>query len=78
MKALIILAHGSRRDESNLEISDLTNKVKMLESEKFDFVEYAFLEMATPSLMDSIENLIDNNVSEIIVFPFFLNSGVLI
>ena len=26
MKALIILAHGSRRDESNLEISDLTNK----------------------------------------------------
>ena len=76
MKALIILAHGSRRDESNLEISDLTNKVKMLVSEKFDFVEYAFLEMATPSLMDSIENLIDKNVSEIIVFPYFLNSGV--
>ena len=76
MKALIILAHGSRRDESNLEISDLTNKVKMLVSEKFDFVEYAFLEMETPSLMDSIENLIDKNVSEIIVFPYFLNSGV--
>ena len=76
MNALILLAHGSRRSESNLEVESLSNEIYALISNKFDFVEYAFLEMAEPSLMDSIDGLIKKNASKITIFPYFLNSGV--
>ena len=77
MKALIILAHGSRRKESNKEIKELTVHVRALIKKKFEIVDYAFLEVAKPSLINAIENIIsNNNISEITIFPYFLNSGV--
>ncbi len=76
MKALIIIAHGSRREESNQEIKNLSDKVKELVKTEFKLIEYAFLEMAKPTLMDSIDSVISENISEITIFPYFLNSGV--
>ena len=76
MKALIILAHGSRRQESNQEIKNLTNDVRTLIKKEFDIVDYAFLEIAKPSLINSIKNVVSKNISEITIFPYFLNSGV--
>jgi len=76
MKALIILAHGSRREESNEEIKNLTAHIKSLTKKELEIVDYAFLEVAKPSLINSIENMVSNNVSEITIFPYFLNSGV--
>ena len=57
MKALIILAHGSRRQESNQEIKNLTSDVRTLIKKEFDIVDYAFLEIAKPSLINSIKNV---------------------
>ena len=84
MKALIILAHGSRKQESNQEIEILTNDVRALIKRHFDWdvrlqfsiVDYAFLEIAEPSLTNSIEKLVSKNISEITIFPYFLNSGI--
>ena len=76
MKALIILAHGSRKQESNQEIENLTNDVRALVKREFDIVDYAFLEIAEPSLTNSIEKVVSKNISEITIFPYFLNSGV--
>ena len=84
MKALIILAHGSRKQESNQEIEILTNDVRALIKKHFDrdirlqfsIVDYAFLEIAEPSLTNSIEKVVSKNISEITIFPYFLNSGV--
>ena len=76
MKALIILAHGSRRKESNLEVQNLSNQVKKLTRKEFEIVDCAFLEVTKPSLIDLVEKIISKNVSEITVFPYFLNSGV--
>ena len=76
MKALIILAHGSRRKESNEEIKNLAIHIKTLIKKEFEIVDYAFLEVAKPSLTNSIKNMVSNNVSEITIFPYFLNSGV--
>ena len=84
MQALIILAHGSRKQESNQEIEILTNDVRALIKKHFDrdirlqfsIVDYAFLEIAEPSLTNSIEKLVSKNISEITIFPYFLNSGV--
>ena len=75
MKTLIILAHGSRREESNQEIVELTNKVKTLTSSEFEQVEYAYLEVVSPSLPEAIDSCINNGATHITVFPYFLNSG---
>jgi sirohydrochlorin ferrochelatase len=76
MRALVIIAHGSRREESNHEIVHLTNEVRSLVKNEFEIVEYSFLEMAKPLLIDAIENIIFKEASEITIFPYFLNSGV--
>jgi sirohydrochlorin ferrochelatase len=75
MKTLIILAHGSRREESNLEIKTLAEKVKALAGTEYHLIEYAYLEMVEPSLSQTIDNSIDNGATKITVFPYFLNSG---
>lgn len=75
MKALIILAHGSRREESNQEIVVLADKVKNIANGKFDLIEYAYLEVIEPDLHKTIEIVINAGVSDITVFPYFLNSG---
>ena len=84
MQALIILAPGSRKQESNQEIEILTNDVRALIKRHFErdirlqfsIVDYAFLEIAEPSLTNSIEKVVSKNISEITIFPYFLNSGV--
>ena len=75
MNALIILAHGSRRQESNKEIVVLTTEVKAISADKYDIIEYAYLELAEPSLLQCIDNIINEGASSITIFPYFLNSG---
>ncbi len=75
MNALIILAHGSRRQESNQEIIELTFQVKSIANDEYDIIEYAYLELAEPALLQCIDNVISNGASSITVFPYFLNSG---
>ncbi len=75
MNALIILAHGSRRQESNLEIKTLTEKVKKIVGDEYELIEYAYLELAEPSLLQSIDTTINNGASNITILPYFLNSG---
>lgn len=75
MKTLIILAHGSRREESNLEIKCLAEKVKVLSGKEYELIKHAYLELIEPSLPQAIDNSINNGATNITVFPYFLNSG---
>jgi len=74
-KALIIVAHGSRRDFSNEEVRALGEKVKSLQGGDYGDVMTAFLEFAAPSLEESILTCINNGVEEVVVLPYFLASG---
>ena len=75
MNTLIILAHGSRREESNLEIKTLSEKVRILAGVEYDAIDYAYLEVVEPSLPQAIDDCINNGSTKITVFPYFLNSG---
>ncbi len=79
MKALIIVAHGSKRVESNNEIKELIQKIKTLAKTKqnfnFDYINYAFLELAEPNIPDAIITQIKNGATKIIVLPYFLSKG---
>lgn len=75
MKALLIVAHGSRRQESNQEVIDLANTIANRDDHDFDLVEPAFLELADTLIPDGIENCAKAGATDIIVMPYFLNSG---
>lgn len=75
MKALLIVAHGSRRAESNDEVRTLTAGIREKAGTRFGMVECAFLELAEPSIPDGIECAIRNGAEEVVVLPYFLSAG---
>jgi sirohydrochlorin ferrochelatase len=75
MKALIILAHGSRREESNREIQQLSIEVTKIAGKDYKFIEYAYLELVEPTLIQAIEDVVAKGASDITIHPYFLNSG---
>jgi sirohydrochlorin ferrochelatase len=75
VKALLIVAHGSRRAESNDEVRALTRVVAERASTQYDKVDCAFLELAEPLIPDGIEALVKVGADEITVVPYFLSAG---
>ncbi len=75
MKALIFLAHGSRREKSNREVFDLVDEIRPLLAPEFDVVDAAFLELVPPYLPELMETMLDRDAQSITIYPFFLNSG---
>ncbi len=75
MKSLLLVAHGSRRTQSNDEIRELTAKVRVQAGTRFGFVGCAFLELAEPSIPAGIEACIAAGADEIVVMPYFLSAG---
>ena len=74
-RALLVVAHGSRRGASNDEIRALAKRLSARQDKAFDMVEPAFLELAEPSIPDGIELCIQQGAREVVVFPYFLSAG---
>jgi sirohydrochlorin ferrochelatase len=75
MKALLIVAHGSRREASNEEVRELTRAVAGRAGGSFDKVSCAFLELAEPNIPDELRALVRAGAGEITVMPYFLSAG---
>lgn len=75
MKALLIVAHGSRRKESNDEVRRLAQRIHENSGPAFDLVTCAFLEISSPQIDSAIADLVDEGASEIRIFPYFLAAG---
>jgi sirohydrochlorin ferrochelatase len=75
MRTLLLVAHGSRREESNEEVRGLAAVLAEQAGERFGHVDCAFLEIADPSIPDAIEAAVQAGASEIVVLPYFLSAG---
>lgn len=75
MQALLVIAHGSRRPESNDEIRSLTRLIAERAGADYPIVRCAFLELAEPSIPDGIEQCIRDGAGEVVVLPYFLSAG---
>ena len=75
MKALLLIAHGSRRQQSNDEVIKLTNKLRDNSAAEYAIIHASFLELADPSIPEGIKKCVDEGASSIVVLPYFLNSG---
>lgn len=73
--ALLLVAHGSRRAQSNDEIHELTARLRSMATEQFNSVACAFLELASPTIPDGIEALIHDGAEKVVVLPYFLAAG---
>jgi sirohydrochlorin ferrochelatase len=74
MKALVLVAHGSRREASNDEIRELAQAMARRNSD-FDKIYPGFLELAEPSIPDAIRTAAADGANDIIVMPYFLSAG---
>jgi len=75
MKALLIVAHGSRREASNAEVRALAERIERAQQGSFGQVAAAFLELAEPSIPDGIRAAVAAGASEVVVLPYFLSAG---
>jgi len=75
LKAILLVAHGSRRPESNAEVFELARQLKSDSSINADIVGAAFLDIAEPSIPEGIRKCVDLGATSITLLPYFLNSG---
>ncbi|SLM32246.1 putative Sirohydrochlorin cobaltochelatase [Desulfamplus magnetovallimortis] len=75
MKALILLAHGSRREASAIEIKKLAESLEKLAEGKFDIVRAAFIQFCGPSFNEVVEELKNHEVNKMVVLPYFISAG---
>lgn len=75
IKSLIIVAHGSRVQESNDEVRALAEAVALDLKDQFQLVTYAFLEITLPLFGEVIEQCVMQGAQQLVVLPYFLAPG---
>lgn len=73
MKAILLVSHGSRSSETKEEVSELVERLR--KAKAGEIVEYAFLELESPSIPEGIDICIEKGARQVIVLLNFLNSG---
>lgn len=74
-KALLLVAHGSRRAASNLEVARLAEQLQVDLKTEFAMVKAAFLELAEPLIPEGIHVCAEAGADAVVVLPYFLNTG---
>jgi sirohydrochlorin ferrochelatase len=72
-QALLIVDHGSRREESN----DLLRDIAGMMRERFGFsiVHYAHMELGNPTIEQGFDACVADGAEEVIIHPYFLGPG---
>jgi sirohydrochlorin ferrochelatase len=72
---IIIVDHGSRREESNKLLEEIASLFARRFTERFDIVEPAHMELAEPSIGTAYDKCVTRGATRVIVCPFFLGPG---
>lgn len=75
MKSLLLIAHGSRRSQSNDEVRKMAERLIRQCADEYNIIHAGFLELADPLIPDGIKKCIDDGATSVTVLPYFLNSG---
>ena len=70
--AVVVIAHGSRTDGANVAHQELATG---LQTRVGHPVIAAFLELATPSIVDGIDQAVATGAQVVVVVPYFLHPG---
>jgi len=75
VKALLLIAHGSRREASNQEVRGLAQRLAQAAGEHFDKVVPAFLEIAEPNITGGVDRCVEAGATQVVAVPYFLAAG---
>ncbi len=70
---VVLIAHGSRREEANTEIRNLVHQVQ--EANPHGIYEVAFMQFGSPDLKSAAARMAAKGVKRIVVVPLFLITG---
>ncbi|MCA9041063.1 MAG: cobalamin biosynthesis protein CbiX [Planctomycetaceae bacterium] len=71
--AVLLIAHGSRRQEANEDLIALARQLR--EEGTYPIVEYAFLELASPSIPQGAAACVEQGAVQVLMMPWFLSAG---
>lgn len=71
--ALLLIAHGSRRQEANDDLEYLADKLRRLG--RYSFVQTSFLELTQPTIVEG-GTCCAANAKRVVMLPYFLSPGV--
>ncbi|HYP06988.1 MAG TPA: CbiX/SirB N-terminal domain-containing protein [Bryobacteraceae bacterium] len=73
MKGIVLFAHGSTVASANDAVHAVTAELGRRTGRA---VETAFLDCAPPTVADAVAALVDRGVTEILIVPYFLTTGI--
>lgn len=73
-RGLLVIGHGSRRDEANATLRDVARRLAL--DGTFAAVEAAFLELSEPTIEQGYGRLVEAGCTQIVAHPFFLFPGL--
>src|SRR5438874_196384 len=74
MKALLLIAHGSRKAEANADLAFVADRLR--DRGRYPIVRVAYLELAEPTIADGGAACAAGGATEVILLPYFLSAGV--
>ena len=75
MKALLVVAHGSRQPTANEEVRRLIDEIRRRATGRFDFVSCSYLQFAEPSMAEGIDTCIAQGARTVTILPYLLAAG---
>jgi len=72
-QGVILLGHGSRREEANAEVRAIEAMLRQKRPQTI--YSSAYLSLQTPDLSEAVEQMAQRGVNRIIVMPLFLFTG---
>ena len=74
MKAILLIDHGSRRDEANTMLADVRDMIQQQAGTDV-IVEYSHMELAEPTIEQGIAACVKRVATDVIAFPYMLSPG---
>jgi sirohydrochlorin ferrochelatase len=72
---VVIVDHGSRRDESNAMLEEVARLFGDRFRSMYEIIEPAHMELAEPSIATAYARCVERGATRVIVCPFFLGPG---
>ncbi|MBA2480780.1 MAG: cobalamin biosynthesis protein CbiX [Planctomycetes bacterium] len=73
MHGLLVVDHGSRREEANAQLADIASRLRRLRPT--DAVEHAHMELGEPTIVQAFARLVAAGATTVSVLPYFLSGG---
>ncbi|MBL4883644.1 MAG: CbiX/SirB N-terminal domain-containing protein [Planctomycetaceae bacterium] len=73
-EAILLIAHGSRRQQANDDLIRLRDMVRVARAGQI--IEHSFLELANPTIPEGAASCVEQGARKVLMFPYFLSAGV--